>query len=661
MAFGEYRIGRPKKDGGAMSDADRRAKLVSLHSQVELPPCEDPARRKRLEKDAMKWLKWYCTEAFHRPFETPHIAIISGAIHASETGGRFAVAAQRGVGKSSCLWGVVLMLALSGRQPFPVCVPWAAGALKRAFRFWKNALCFNPRIMADYPEICAPFNHCKGSSQRLAHTTWKHNGEPTGAQLAVGEGLIVLPDNRGCIGGATINGNPRGLNHPMPDGRIMRPTLAFLDDVQDRGTARSQIQIRDTIDVINGDVAGMGEAGHELPMLMSGNCIQPDDVMAHYLASDRWQSVRIPCITAWPDTWDDGKGKAGKLWAEWWSRAQDGTGATTFYREHKRKMVDGMKLSAPGTFRRGKGVPDAYTAVMRNYFQMGHEAFWAEAQQEPQKQGVTLYALTPDIVQSRATDRPAGVVPEWAQTVVAATDINPSYALTTTVVAFGANQVAAVCWYGLHKMSIPHETTEIEKRRIVYEHLGAHGREIASLPCRPNFWAIDGGGTPEGCVIQFAFNAPQICGLQAACTFGRGWKTYRPTAKASYRVRVGEQLHKVSERRDRQWIVYNADYWREIAQRGWTGEPGAPGSCSLPKGLHTDFAVQVTREQLAGKDDVGGRTVWVWASQPGPHDYGDCMHMAYMAAAMSGIGTGGQVQRAAKRPKSKRRIRHVEI
>jgi hypothetical protein len=105
--------------------------------------------------------------------------------------------------------------------------------------------------------------------------------------------------------------------------------------------------------------------------------------------------------------------------------------------------------------------------------------------------------------------------------------------------------------------------------------------------------------------------------------------------------------------------VYHADYWREIAQRGWTGAPGAPGSCSLPRGQHADFAAQVTREQLAGKDDVGGRTVWVWNTAPGPHDYGDCMHMAYMGAAVAGIGTGGQVVRQQR--VNRRSVRHVAV
>jgi hypothetical protein len=280
------------------------------------------------------------------------------------------------------------------------------------------------------------------------------------------------------------------------------------------------------------------------------------------------------------------------------------------------------------------------------------DQFWAEYQNEPKKHGVgSVYLLTPEIVQSRAQDRPPGVVPDWAQIVVAATDINPSYALSTAVVAFGANQVAAVCWYGLHRIAVTKEMTDRQIRDEVHARLAAHGRELAGLPCRPAHWYIDGGGTPEGCVIQFAYHAPQICGIQATTCFGRGWKNYRPTGKATHRIRVGEQYHHVSERRDRQWIVYHSDFWEEAAQKGWTSEPGAPGSCSLPRGTHPDFAAQCCRMQLAGKDEVGGRTVWVFNKQSGPNDYGDCMHMAYMGAAVAGIGTGGQVVKRAAAPR----------
>ena len=94
----------------------------------------------------------------------------------------------------------------------------------------------------------------------------------------------------------------------------------------------------------------------------------------------------------------------------------------------------------------------------------------------------------------------------------------------------------------------------------------------------------------------------------------------------------------------RKWIAWHADYWREQAQKAWTGSVGAPGSCSLPVGNHREFADQICREQLAGKAEVGGMMMWNWHTQPGRHDYGDCMAMAYMGAAWAGIGTQGNVQ-----------------
>jgi hypothetical protein len=132
-------------------------------------------------------------------------------------------------------------------------------AMKRAFRFWKTALCFNTDLDADYPEFTAPFWHSRGIAQKLPASWWNpkqtenpNAGNATGAQLAVGEGLIVLPDNRGCIGGATINGNVRGLNHAAQDGKLLRPTIALLDDVQDRKVAKSPVQVQEIVDMIDG-------------------------------------------------------------------------------------------------------------------------------------------------------------------------------------------------------------------------------------------------------------------------------------------------------------------------------------------------------------------------------------------------------------------------
>lgn len=644
------------------SNADRQHKFVSEHSQVVWREPVDIDRRKRLEQVAENWLKHYFPNTYTRPFEKPHKEIIAGALKASATGGRFDVAGERGIGKSAVLWGILLYLAISGQQVFPIYVPWSDKALKRAFRFWKNALCFNRALCDDYPEYCLPFAHAKGIPQRVGNTTWNggpHDGQMTGAQLTVGEGLIVFPNKLGCMGSSTINGNIRGLNHPQEDGTVLRPTIALLDDVQDRKVAKSPQQIIDTIEIIDGDIAGAGASGRDLPMLMSGNCIYPEDVMAHYLTSQQWQSLKIPCILQWPDGFTDDKSNCRGLWEEWKDLYLAGNKeAMKLYKENKRVMTAGMKLSAPTAYK-GKRKDPLYE-VMKTYYKMGHEAFFAEKQQDPQRQSYSVYILTPKLIESRATDRDVFAIPEWTQAIIATTDINPSYALTSVVLAFGRTTESAVLWYGLFKsapLPVRKEETEMSKKKKIYDALSLHGKQLAGLSCRPGLWVIDGGGSPEGTVIQFAANAPKACGLQAVCSFGRGWRNYRPTSRAGHKIIVGEQLHRVIETRERQWIIYNADYWREIAQRAWTGEPGSPGSCSLPKGKHSDFATQICREQLQGKDEVGGRVVWVWNAAPGPHDYGDCMQMGYMAAAIMGLGSNEQPTKVQQR----RRVRHISI
>lgn len=635
--------------------AGRMADQRADRSTVPWRECKDIGRRDRLETDPVAWLRHYLGATYSREFERPHLEIIRGAMHAHETGGRFCVAAERGIGKSAVLWGLILYLQLSGRERFPVCIPWSSPALRRAFRFWKNALCFNARLLADYPEVCGPFSHSKGVPQRVLASIWSHTHEPTGAQLSVGDGMIVMPDGLGVIGGATINGNPRGLNHPQPDGTVIRPTLALLDDVQDREVARSRSQILETIAVIDGDVAGLGEAGKDLPMLMSGNCIVCDDVMEHYLTSADWTGLRVPCVESWPAGWDEERGRVRNLWREWYELHRDGDGSDVpFYAEHRKEMTAGMSLSAPAAFRANEKAADEFCGAMRQYFKMGHESFAAERQQTPLKQGTTVYTLTPDVIADKVDkDRRPWEVPAWSRLRAAATDINPSYGLTWGIGAFGQDQTAGVLGYNIFDadpMPVPSGSTEADTARIIYESLVIHGRQLAALPCRPEAWGIDAGGSAFDVVLRFCAESAKLCGIQATPMTGRGARNYKPFGK-SIVGKPREYCHMASDVRGRKWIAWHADYWREVAQRGWTGSIGAPGSCSLPTGNHRDFCEQICRETLKGKGEIGGAMQWVWNTQPGRHDFGDVMAMLYALAAWHGIGTAGSIVRRAPQPR----------
>ena len=637
-----------------VSNKDRQAKFVEQHNTIVRLECENRKRRDLLEKSPTKWLKWYLAETYTRKFEKPHTDIIDGAIKADETNERFSVSAERGIGKSTILWGVVLYLNFSGKRKFPICVPWADKALKRAFRFWKNALCFNVRLCADYPEYCQPFKHSRGIAQRVPNILWADTGEMCGAQLTVGEGMIVLPDQLGVLGGSTINGNPRGLNHPQPDGSVLRPDMALIDDVQDRRVAKSPAMIRETIAVIDGDVAGCGEVGRDMPMLMANNCIEPNDVAHYYLHNTEWNALRVPCILKWPAGWNAKKSKARALWDDLHEKLLSGKGAVAFYRRHKKLMTKGMKLSAPAAFKGADKCPDAFFGVIRMYFKMGEVAFMAERQQAPMNplEEAGPYTLTPALVMSRKTKRKRFEQPDWVTNVVASTDINPSYALSSVIIGMDEDQTAAVPWYGLHKMSIPGDTPAPQFAKMLFRELTTHGRALAALPCPPSFWAIDAGGAQFDVVIKFVEQSAALTGIPAMGFTGRGAKNYRQYGKTMVRSQRREQCHGCLDRKQGRvirWVAWNADHWKEVEQRAWLGAIGSPGSVSLFDGPHSEFAHQVCGDKLLGKGEVGGMMLWNWARIPGKNDFGDAMAQGYAASAYMGIGTGGGVVKVKKK------------
>jgi hypothetical protein len=668
-------------DRAAVSQSVKHARLVEASRKLARivkhtdPDAKTKAARTRLEKSLTKWIKRHGGEAFDQPFSADHIKVIEKIERAINKGGLFALAMPRGHGKSTLLKWATLYCLLTGRRRYVVIVAATAEMAQAVVDFVRQQIQESDSLHAHYPHVTTYARATDGKAikarfqlradGKTSGIHWSkttlvlpevltpdgkpypaHGGKVASVPLdGCMKGMAHYPSNGAILEGHGLTGAIRGKWRDTKTGKVLRPDFVLLDDPQTRESAESESQCAMRERIITGDVLGLAGPRKKIAAVMPCTIVQPGDLAARFLdhqAHPEWSGETCSLVETWPDEQDG-------LWAEYAHLYRDGIAqgqgtkaAFDFYRANRAAMDKGAVVSWKERIRDGE-VSALHTA--ENLLIETGDQFWAEYQNEPKRHGVgSVYLLTPEIVQSRAQDRAPGVVPDWAQIVVAATDINPSYALSTAVVAFGANQVAAVLWYGLHKMAVAKETTEIEKRRIIYEHLAAHGREIAGLPCRPGSWFIDGGGSPEGCVIQLAFNSPQICGLQAACCFGRNAQQFRPVTKATYRVRQGEQYQHVSERRDRQWIIYNADYWREVSQRGWTGEPGAPGSCSLPRGTHADFAYQCTREPLEKKGPgLRGNLEWAYHKTNEVHDYGDCMHMAYMGAAVSGIGTGGQV------------------
>lgn len=608
-----------------------------------------------MESDPAAWLRHYLAGIYAKPFGRPHHSIIDGAINAVKSGGRYVVAAPRGMGKSSVLWGVALYCLLTGRARFPAYLPWASRDQRKALRFWKAALCFNPTLSEDYPEYCSPFAYSRGNPHKCLALTWADNGLPCGAQIRMSDSMLVLPDGLGVIGGGTVNGNPRGLNHPTEDGRVLRPDLALIDDPQDKETARSERMVEETCEIIEGDIAGMGGLGSRLPMLMAATVICPGDVADRFLSDPGWDGQRVAQIEAWPTGWESKGSDVRRLWREWNDarltgehERDGGKAARAFYKSNKAAMTAGMSVSYEHGFDKTRGQPDALYAAIEDYHVMGETAFAAERQNQPLRQGTTVYELTAQTILEKQSQRAAYEVPNWAKVIICATDIN-HYGLHSAALAFGHDQTAAVLWYKREdkggKGIVGKDAPEAEQVSRIYEALVSHGKEVAALPFRrgsmslvPSLWLVDGGYKLET-VVRYA-SASRTLGVPVMVSRGYGARNYRPFGKHV----VGqprEQCH-LAEWPTGRGIAFNADYWREIAQRAWLGSVDAPGCLSLFAGKHVRFSEQVAAETLASKGEIGGQARWEWVSK-GPHDFGDAVTMCYAGAAFWGLGTSSVV------------------
>ena len=620
-------------------------------------PIADPERRRRLEANPRAWLRWYLAAAFPLPWGPVHRDMIRAAVRAIRTGAGMAVAAPRGTGKSTVLWGVALWALLSGACRFPVVAGWSHAAARRALRKWLQALADNERIRADYPEACQPFEIATHAN-RLKALAWADTGNACGADVRTMDGALCLPDGLGALGAVSIAGNTRGLFAAMPDGSTIRPDVLFLDDPQDKATAESPTLVRKTVERIEADLFNLSGPDVRLAIMAAVTVTAEGDVAEHFLTHPDFEAIRVAQITSWPTGFADRASATRKLWEDWNAARIEGLAdhdggkaARAFYRANRAAMTAGAAVSWAARYDRKRHDPDAVYAALWDFYRIGEAAFMSERQNAPMKENATVYDLTAALVASRVQEgRGRCDVPAEGRAIVAATDLN-HYGLHSVAVAFGNDQTGWLPWYGRHDNDgrgiVPENCPEQEAKRRMYEALVLHGQHLAALPLtrggqsvRVNLWIIDAGYMPD-VVKRFVEGPGRTLGIPMLPARGYGFDKYRPTPRNCIGT-AREQCHLTESPVTGRFLAFNADYWREVSQRAWLGTPNAPGSLSLFNGArHAEFAEQVTRERLLEKLQGQFGYVWRWAVQPGWHDWGDAVTMAYAGAAWGGIGTTG--------------------
>ncbi len=252
------------------------AKKRAAERDLAIPIPLDITRRIDAERDPQRWLNVYFAEIFREAWTDDRLAMLHSIIDAALYGGDQAIAGPRGEGKTTIATHAALYLMVRGLSTFPVVIGKSQGKAQLELKSIKEQLQQNELFIADYPEIGVPMQAVGGWSSRARMQTVggmntnielaaDHIAFPTIARLQLADwpesfevascGQVLY-----CLG---IDGPVRGTKF-----RNQRPTLAIIDDIEDREAAASEALIEKNEEILEKDVAGLGASSERIPRVM---------------------------------------------------------------------------------------------------------------------------------------------------------------------------------------------------------------------------------------------------------------------------------------------------------------------------------------------------------------------------------------------------------
>lgn len=661
----------------ALTEAERQARSRAKSSHGNIAAELDAAllrvnwqRRRRAEKDFLYFLKIYCTSedpAAGAFLEIPPPLNMQPIVRDMEqaigdASIPYHIRVARGHGKTAYTKGAALWTTATGRRRYVIVVGANDGNASNIIEDVFSCITQNPAFVQDWPEVAIPFIRLEGAYQRAK--TQNYHGKPTNARRSAGK--IVLP---------TIT-DPR-TGEPFPSSGVMleaigfnagargkakgiqRPDFIIFDDLQNDDTAQSEGQVEKMARKIKKTF--MGLAGHrkKIAAIMTSTPIEADDLSETFAADTGWKTKTYKMVQAWPKchnpeaSAEERKG-IKDLWAEYWDiynaeKAADREphiAANRFYRAHRKEMDEGAAVLNPRNYDGAtelSGIQHAMNILMRD----GIDAFLSEYQMQPPRNEFAFELTAKLILQRIRRGVPAHTIPAGTVLTVAATDINPGYAITTAVIAFDIQLTALVTAYHVTPVKISERLNDTEFDARVFAALKSHGKEIAALGIKVDLWGIDAGGKQFNTVTRFAPMAEAEIGLKAMAMLGRAGQSWNPNVRSRIRnERNGTILCRDPQRR--KWLAWYADMYKEKAHLAWNTETGAAGGLSLFDGNanHYKFAVQCANEKLKAKvrtKSKDGRDTYAykWITR-NPHDYGDCVAMCFALAGSEGITGSGE-------------------
>jgi hypothetical protein len=640
----------------------KRAKLRDIHISAPL----DPSRRLEAESDCSLWLSTYFGSQFFEAWTSDRLAMIESIIDAARYGGDQGIAGPRGEGKTTLAIRVALYLMVRGLSTFPVVIGKNADKAKKEVRDLVEQLQQNDLFISDYPEIGIPFQAVGGWSSRGRMQTC--GGQAT--NIVIGPEFFVFP----AISRAQIPNWPKEIE-PCSKGQVFyslgidgairgtkfrsaRPTLAILDDIEDREAAASETMITKNEEIIEQDIGGLGQSSERIPRVMLCTIQNRKCIAFKYTdpkQKSSWRGKRYRKLVTKPDRMDLieqyidlRKGRKAD--------DPDAREAFRFYRDNQAEIERGAVVSNQASYSRKThldGEPMELSAV-HSYFNRvadrGQKAVSTEDDNDPPEEaGPMGLGITPALVESRISGLVRRQLPANTVALTAAIDLGKYY-LHWVVTAWWHGAGGIVADYGIQQVygtdkSMDHEASE----PMIYQALLTLRDELL----QKEFIDTTGTRRPiDFCLVDsgaFTNAAYSFC-REVGGIFhpSKGIPAYKPKAKTTSTTIAGANIHAQHLPAAKVWLYdLDTDYWKQFVHERFLtptfdeNNMLRRGSLSVftPEGekRHSQYAQHIAAEELVTKFTEGKGAKTYWLPKEGENHWLDATYMAAAGSEACGV------------------------
>ena len=664
----------PEETSGARSyeerrnaERDRQAEQSLAGRDIgPLPEVVNPNRKAACERNFQLFCESYFPETYSLAWSPDHLKVIEKIETAVLRGGLFALALQRGSGKTTITESAALWSMLYGHREFVVLIGATESAALELLDSLKTELEVNERLAEDFPEVCYPVAQLEGIANRCAGQLYK--GERTRITWTSNE--IVLPTVEGSrasgiiVRVAGITGRIRGMKFKRSDGRNVRPSLVVIDDPQTSESAGSLEQTRKRGRVLAGDILGLAGPGQKISGIMPCTIIRPGDMADIILNRNThpdWNGEKTRMVYRFPTNM--------KLWEEYAEiRAEalrtEGNfqKATEFYLANREAMDAGAEVSWEARFNHDE--VSALQHAMNLKFQ-DEAAFMSEYQNDPLPDDTADDSLlSVDEICAKINGLARRRVPLKCDRLTMFVDVQKAL-LFYVVIAWAEDFTGAVIDYGSwpdqhrHEYSLADANPSIQ---TLFPKAGFEGALYAALSaltdeCLGREWEREDGavlkieralvdanwGQSTDVVYQFCRQSSHAGVILPS--HGR-YVGASSKPMTEYRKQQGDRLGfnwmipNVAGKRAIRHVIYDTNYWKSFIHARLAVPVGDKGSLTLYgriPGAHQLFAEHLTAEYRV-KTQGRGRTVDEWKLKPQSHDnhFLDCVAGCAVCGSMLG-------------------------